>query len=368
MNELLRRMLFLPSQASSMARELDYLHYSVILITIGGALAVSAAAGFFILRYRKSRKRRPELSPGGKAPEERGGVYRFEAVLAGSILGLFVLWWVIGYHQFVRLETPPADAIELYVNGKQWMWNVAYPNGRSSKGVLYVPAGRPVKLLMSSRDVIHSFFVPEFRVKKDVIPGRTTTLWFEAVKPGRYAAYCTEYCGEGHSTMRATVVALSDADYAAVMDELPSVEIEAPLYREPEVSGTAPRSPLSLAAVGERVAVEKGCTRCHTADGSPHIGPTWVGAFGARVPLSDGQQVTADAAYLTESMMDPLAKLHAGFQPVMPSYQGLLDPGEVGALLEYMRWLSIARPLQPAPLAPANTPPIRLPMAQETPR
>lgn len=368
MNELLRRMLFLPRQGSSMARELDYLHYTVILVTLGGALAVAAAAAYFILRYRKSKQRRPELSREGRAPEHRASVYRLEAVLAASILGLFVLWWVVGYHQFVRLESPPQGAIEVYVSGKQWMWNVAYPNGRSSKGVVYVPVGRPMKLLMSSRDVIHSFFVPEFRVKKDVIPGRTTTLWFEALEPGRYAAYCTEYCGEGHSTMRATVVALSDADYAAVMEELPSIEIEGPVYREPEVAGVAPRSPLSLAAVGEKVAVEKGCTRCHTADGSPHIGPTWVGAFGTSVPLSDGGQVTADAAYMTESMMDPLAKVHAGFQPVMPSYQGLLDAGEVGALLEYIRWLALNRPQQPAPLAPANTPPIRLPVARETPQ
>jgi cytochrome c oxidase subunit 2 len=362
-NELLRRMLFLPRQGSSMARELDYLHYSVILITLGGALAVTSAAAYFIVRYRKSRQRRPQLSEHGGAPEPRAPVYRLEVALAVSILGLFVLWWVIGYHQFVRLESPPANAIEVYVSGKQWMWNVAYPNGRSSKGVVYVPVGRPVKLVLSSRDVIHSFFVPDFRVKKDVIPGRTTTLWFEAVAPGRYPAYCAEYCGEGHSTMRATVVALSDADYAQALEELPSVEIEGPVYREPEVAGIAPRSPLSLAQVGEQVAVEKGCMRCHTADGSPHIGPTWIGMYGASVDLVEGGSVTADVAYLTESMMDPRAKIHAGFEPVMPSYRGLLQAGEVGALLEYIRWLSQQPPVSPAPLAPAGSPLIRLPTA-----
>lgn len=368
MNELLRRMLFLPGQGSSMAREIDYLHYSVILITLAGALGVSAAAAFFILRYRKGRKRRPELSPEGKAPEPRAPVYRVEVALGASILALFVVWWVVGYHQFVRLETPPPDSIEIYVSGKQWMWNVAYPNGRSSKGEVFVPVGRPVKLVLSSRDVIHSFFVPEFRVKKDVIPGRTTTLWFEALKPGRYPTFCAEYCGEGHSTMRATIVALSDAEYAEALEELPSVEIEGPVYREPEVAGIAPRKRLSLAEVGEMVAVEKGCIRCHTADGSPHIGPTWVGMYGARVNLVDGGQVTADVAYLTESMMDPRAKIHAGFEPVMPAYQGLLEAGQVGALLEYIRWLTANPPPMAAPLAPRDAPPIRLPVAGETTR
>jgi cytochrome c oxidase subunit II len=363
MNEFLRRMLFLPRQGSSMARELDYLHYSVILITMGGAVAVALTAAYFIVRYRKGRKHEAWASAG--APEPPGLVRRIEVLLGGSILLLFVVWWVIGYHQFVRLELPPPDAITIYATGKQWMWTFAYPNGRGSKGVLYVPARRPVKLVMSSRDVIHSFYVPEFRLKKDVIPGRTTTLWFEAVEPGQFAAYCAEYCGEGHSTMRASVVALSDADYAAMLEELPSVELDGPLYREPELAGVAPRRPLALAEVGENVAVTHGCMRCHTADGTPHIGPTWVGMYGASVNLLDGGRVTADVSYLTESMMDPLAKIHAGFEPVMPSYQGRLDAAEVGALLEYIRSLSVQPVARQSPLAPANSPPIRLPVTRE---
>jgi cytochrome c oxidase subunit 2 len=358
-------MLFLPRQGSTMARELDYLHYSVILITMGGALTVALVAAVFIARYRKGRVRRPVLSPEGRRPEKRARVYWMETLLGGGILLLFIVWWVVGYQQFVRLEIPPPNAIEIYANGKQWMWSFAYPNGRGSKGVLYVPAHRAVKLVMSSRDVIHSFYVPEFRVKKDVIPGRTTTLWFEVTGPGRYAAYCTEYCGEGHSTMRATVVALSDADYARMLEELPRVEVDGPFYREPEVAGAAPPRSVSYAEVGENVAVTKGCLRCHTADGTPHIGPTWVGMYGASVNLQDGRQITADVAYLTESMMDPLAKVHAGFEPVMPSYQGRLDAGEVGALLEYIRSLSTQPVASQSPLAPASAPPIRLPRAPE---
>jgi cytochrome c oxidase subunit 2 len=213
--------------------------------------------------------------------------------------------------------------------------------------------------------VIHSFYVPEFRVKKDVVPGHTTTLWFEAVAPGTYAAYCAEYCGEGHSTMRAAVVALSDADYVAKLEGLQQLEISGPVYREPAVAGAAPAQALSLAAMGERVATDKGCMRCHTPDGTPHIGPTWLGMYGATVPLDDGETVTADATYLTESMMDPRAKIHRGFQPVMPSYQGLLSAAETGALLEYVRSVS-ARPAGGArsPLVPDDSPSIRLPNAR----
>jgi cytochrome c oxidase subunit 2 len=368
MNELLRRLLFLPRQGSTIAPHIDALHYAVILTTLGGSLLVAFVAAFFLIRYRHRLNTPIPLAPD---PAQSRVARRLEITGAGLLLALFIAFWVVGFRQFVELESPPADALTIQVVAKQWMWTFAYPNGRSSKGVLYVPANRPVRLAMTSRDVIHSFFVPEFRVKKDVIPGRTTELWFQAREPGSYIVFCAEYCGEGHSTMRASVVALSDADYALALERLPPLELDiaGPVYQEPALAGIAPRERLSLAQLGERVATERGCMRCHTSDGTPHIGPSWLGMYGALVPLADGGQIVADAAYLTESMMDPRARIHRGFLPVMPSYQGLLTAPETGAVLEYLRSLAAgpapaAGQPAPVPLAPSGSPSIRLPSAE----
>jgi cytochrome c oxidase subunit 2 len=362
----MRKILFLPPQSSTMARELDQLHYSVILVTMLGATAVALAAAYFILRYRKSAHR-GTLTPDPDPTRTPGGIpYWLEFAFIGFLLVLFVTWWVIGFRQFVRLEVAPAGALEIYVTGKQWMWTFAYPNGSGSNAVLYVPAGRPVKLVMSSRDVIHSFFVPSFRVKKDVIPGRITTMWFEVPQPGVYPVFCTEYCGEGHSTMRAQVVALSELDYSARLEAMPRLELAGPAALVTTAAGQAPGESISLASMGERVAVTHGCMRCHTADGAPHIGPTWAGVYGSIVTLTTGERIVVDEAYLTESMMDPQARLRRGFQPVMPGYQGLLSAGETGALVEYIRSLrDTPADARLSPLAPAGAPPVELP--QEAP-
>lgn len=365
MNEILRRILFLPPQSSTMASQIDALHYAVILTTMVGSALVGLAAVVFVIRYRHRPATPIPLAPD---PATERGTRAIEMAGAALLLSLFVLFWVIGFRQFVQLESPPANALTIQVMAKQWMWTFAYPNGRGSKGVLYVPAGRPVRLSMTSRDVIHSFYVPEFRIKKDVLPGRTTEVWFEARAPGASSVYCAEYCGEGHSTMRASVVALSDADYALAIERLPPLELDVPgpVYREPALAGIAPRERLSLAQMGERVATEKGCMRCHTVDGTPHIGPTWLGMYGSVVPLSNGRRTVADAAYLTDSMMDPRALIHRGYPAVMPAYQGLLSAPETGAILEYLRALAgpaatTVNTVQQAPLAPPDAPLIRLP-------
>lgn len=366
MNEILRQILFLPPQESTVAREIDSLHYSVILVTIFGAAAVAALAAYFLLRYRRSAGRGRF---GTDQDEEHmpGGVpYWVEISAIAVLLVLFVSWWVVGFRQFVMLETVPRNTIQIYASGKQWMWTFAYPNGGGSNGVLYIPANRPVTLVLSARDVIHSFFVPEFRVKKDVIPGYVTTLWFEAKNPGVFRVFCTEYCGEGHSTMRARVVALPEPEYLEAIDQLPRLSIETAEYTEPAVVGRLPGESVTLAKMGERVAVTHGCMRCHTADGAPHIGPTWAGVFDAPIPLESGGTVRADPSYLTESMMDPLAKIRAGFEPLMPSYQGLLSAAETGALIEYIRSLSKGgQDVRSSPLARPNTPPVQLPSQSE---
>jgi cytochrome c oxidase subunit 2 len=339
-NEMMRRLLVLPEQASTVASQIDALHYLVITITMIGATGVALVTLYWIVKHRARPERGEDIEHDVEMRSVRGPLsLKVELFGFGGLLTLFVFFWVIGFRQYVYLAAPPPDSMTVYVTGKQWMWSFAYPNGGGSVGVLYVPVGRPVKLVMTSRDVIHSFFVPAFRVKHDVIPGRSTTLWFEVKHPGRYPIYCAEYCGANHSTMRAEVVALADADYERQMSgiepaQIASADVPLPPY---EPGRTGP--PVLLARVGERVAAERGCFRCHTPDGTPHIGPTFAGLYGARIELEGAAPVIADDQYLTSSMMDPGAQIHAGFKNVMPSYQGVLTAPEVGALVEFIRSL-----------------------------
>ncbi|NUO51781.1 MAG: cytochrome c oxidase subunit II [Polyangiaceae bacterium] len=342
MNELMRRLLYLPPQGSTVAREIDMLHFAVISVTMIGATAVALLAGFWMIKYRRGRR-----APNGHRahPGERSLVA--EIIMLGGLVALFLGFWVIGFRQYVKMRVPPADSIEVYVTAKQWMWTFAYADGTRSNGVLYVPANRPVKLIMSSRDVIHSFYVPEFRIKQDVVPGRMTTVWFEAAQPGTYRIMCAEYCGANHSTMRGTVVALSPADYERHLTPSPS-PIAGPRISDPAVAGATPEAPLSLADEGGRVAADHGCLRCHTEDGTPHIGPTWAGLYGTTIDLDSGERIVVDEAYLTESMMEPAVRIHRGYRAVMPSYAGLLDAPEVGALVARIKELRSV-PIKPDP-------------------
>lgn len=350
MNEFLRRMLALPQQASSFASDVDELHYFIIITTMLGSTVVLVAAVYFVLRYRRRGQPTPTPRIGVPVP--------IEVAWIGFLLTLFIVWWVIGFRLFVRIETPPPDAMEVYVTGKQWMWKFAYPDGRSSIAVLTVPAGRPVRLNLTSRDVIHSFFVPEFRIKKDALPGRYTTAWFEAKRPGTYQIFCTEYCGVSHSNMWGTVVALAPDDYEAWLEgQAPLAERQAERLsaaERPSSRGTSDVRPLvrgiaageaqSMSEIGRDVAARHGCLACHTLDGRRHVGPTWAGLYGRTVTLSDGSRVLADEAYLTESMMDPRAKIVQGFQSLMPTYQGLLSAPEAAALVELIKSLRNGQP------------------------
>ena len=352
MNEFMRKLLMLPPQASTLARSIDYLHYFVIITTMIGAAGVAALTLYFLIRYREGTGRDRNPPPDTRPHHARGGVSLwFELSVFGGLLALFVVWWIIGFSQFIRIAEPPPDSMTIYVVGKQWMWSFAYPHGAGSNGVLYVPAGRPVKLLMTSRDVIHSFYVPDFRLKTDVVPGRTTQLWFEVKEPGRHPVYCAEMCGPGHSEMRAEVIALADADYERMIQGLAQAQVAGPVQGLAIPFEAEPREPLSLAAMGQRVAAEAGCLRCHTVDGTPHIAPTWAGLYDAVIPLADGTQLIADAAYLTRSIMDPAAEIHRGFTNVMPSYQGILTAPQIGAIVEYIHSLrDVSRSPGEAPL------------------
>ncbi|MFT3764298.1 MAG: cytochrome c oxidase subunit II [Minicystis sp.] len=350
LNNLLRRILFLPPQRSTVAMEIDVLHYIVISVTMAGATVVALAAAYFMIRYR-----RRSTSVAGPFPNATMRVhFLFEVGAVVSLALLFLAFWVIGMRQYERTRIAPEEASTVYVTAKQWMWKFAYAEGPNSIARLYVPARRPVKLVMTSRDVIHSFYVPAFRLKYDVLPGRYTTLWFEATEPGSYPILCAEYCGTEHSVMRGEVIALEPSDFARwLADQGAGAAVAGQRYEPPATPGEGiPREPLSLVRVGENIAAEQGCFRCHTPDGTPHIGPTWAGLYQSSVPLEDGSTVIADEAYITESIMDPLSRIHLGFEPVMPSFLGKLQPPEIAAIVEYIRSL---RDVAPAP--GARTPP-----------
>jgi cytochrome c oxidase subunit 2 len=317
MNELLRRALFLPPQASTVAKDIDTLHYTVI----GAAFIVCGLTflliAIFLVRFRE----RP-----GQLPKAKKFPKWAEVGLSIFTLGVFLAWWVVGFAQYQHLRQAPEGAIRVHVVAKQWMWQFVYPNGSNAEDELRVPVGEPVELVMTSRDVIHSFYVPAFRVKQDVVPGRSTSLWFTANQAGTFDINCAEYCGAGHSRMRGRVIAMEPADYARWVDGHPATE---------------------LAKIGEEIANRYGCLRCHTTDGTPHLGPSWRGLYRANVRLADGSRVVADDAYLTESMMDPHTKLVAGCVPVMPSYLGVLSGPDAAAIVEYIRSLEGPQPKGP---------------------
>lgn len=352
MNDFLRRLLYLPEQASTVAMEIDTLHFFVIGITMAGATGVFIAALWWSIRYR-ARSDEDTVT----TPQVRAGL-AVEGGLLSFLIVLFVVFWVVGFHQYMKLRVPPKGAMTIYVTAKQWMWKFAYPEGKQTINTLVVPANRDVLLVMTSRDVIHSFYVPAFRIKQDVLPGRYYNAWFHALRPGTYRIFCAEYCGLMHSAMMADVVALPPDEYQLWLEGEPIesfIALPAGTGRGRVVTrlhgefAHYPRGipesspPRSMADHGRQVAAEKGCLACHTLDGQPHIGPTWRGLWYRETVLLDGSTIVANEAYLTRSMMDPMVELVAGYAPVMPTYQGLLEPGEVGAILELIR--SIAEPL-----------------------
>jgi len=341
----LRTILFLPQQASTVASGIDRLHMVVIITTMLGATGIALMVFYYILRYRR---RTPNGSPHPREVVQPTPVV-FEALMIVGLFALFFAWWEVGFTQYVNLRVAPEDTYDIYVTAKQWMWKFSYAEGNHTISELYVPAGRDVKLIMTSRDVIHSFYVPDFRIKQDVLPGRYTTLWFNAKQPGKYQILCAEYCGTNHSTMRGEVIALDPADFSkwlASGDQ--HAETDSPFYEEPSVPfQLGPSRKMSLERLGQAVAAQEGCLRCHTLDGTPHIGPSWAGLYLSTIPVEGGGSVLADEAFLTESMMDPNAKIHAGFKAVMPSYLGRLRPAEVGAMLQLIKALRGVRGTQP---------------------
>ncbi len=327
MNDFMRAVLFLPEQASTFAKKVDTLHYFIFIVTMVSSIGVGLLAFGFFFRYRQRHVRQstPIVEPS----------VRFELTVIAVPMIFFLAWFVQGFRDFVWYTTPPKDTTDVYVMAKKWMWKFAYPDGPNAIGTLHVPADRPVRLLMTSRDVIHSFFVPDFRVKMDVLPGRYTETWFEATKPGRYQILCAEYCGTWHSQMWGEIVVMPPAEFDKWLEQQKvglADRVDSGGDDGPGFHGT-------IVEYGKKVAMAQGCLKCHSLTGEPHIGPTWLDLYHRRETLETGETIVADEGYLTDSMIDPRAKIVKGFKPVMPTYRGKLTAPEAAALVEFIKSL-----------------------------
>lgn len=306
---------FWPEQASSVALGVDLLYIFIIVVTVATTLAVYAAAAIFIVKY----KRRSE----DEIPEQIEGNLPLEIAWSIIPLGIVLVMFVWGIVVFYNLSRVPPDALNFSVVGKQWMWKVQHPTGKREINELHVPLGQPVKLTITSEDVLHSFFIPAFRTKMDAVPGRYTTSWFEPTKTGEYHIFCAEYCGTEHSHMIGRVVVMEPAHYE---QWLKTGSVTAAVSNEtPEVAGA-------------RLFQEQRCNTCHMTDGL--MAPLLAGVFGSQVTLQGGESVLADENYLRESIVTPQAKIVDGYQPNMPTFQGQVSEDALLQLIAYIKSLS----------------------------
>ncbi|MBI1293711.1 cytochrome c oxidase subunit II [bacterium] len=316
-----------PEQASTIAGRVDTLFW--VLIGLAGTISVVIAAliVIFAVRYRRG------------SPADRGGAIHgsLKLEIAWAVIPFFVSMGVFGWgaQVYFDLYNVPPNGLDVYGVGKQWMWKFQHPTGQSEINMLHVPVNRPVRMTLISQDVIHSFYVPAFRVKRDVLPGRYTTAWFEATQPGVYHLFCTEFCGTEHSDMIGSVVVLSERDYQAWLEGRP-LDDDAEVI--PEAQGRSGEMPQTMASAGEQLFQSLGCPTCHQMEGVG-VGPSLVGVYGSKVQLANGETVTADIGYIRTSIIDPHAQIVAGYQPIMPTYAGQVDEEELLLLVEYVQSL-----------------------------
>ncbi|MFN3595801.1 MAG: cytochrome c oxidase subunit II [Rubricoccaceae bacterium] len=304
--------LWMPPQSSTTAHEIDALFYFILYTGTALTLLVAVMAVYFAWKYRR-RTQRDRLTP-----VKESKALELSWIVIPTILVLVVFFW--GFRAYVSTSIPPPNAYEINVKGQQFFWTFEYPNGLVTQNELVVPAGQPVKLIMTSQDVLHSFWVPEFRIKHDVIPNRFSFVWFNAPEPGVYQVLCTEYCGTNHSNMGAKIRVVGRGEFAEFLR-----------------TGGGGDEDLSLVQLGEQLYTARNCNACHSLDGSSGVGPTWQGLWMANRQFTDGTSGVADEEYLVESILYPAAKIVAGYQNQMPSYQGLLTDRQVAALNAYIR-------------------------------
>jgi len=296
-----------PAEASTIAPWMDALYFFLLGMTLTGLFLVGVLVFGFSIRYRK------EKNPIATQIE---GSTLLEATWTIIPLAIFLLTFVWGALLYFRIYDPPANAMNIYIVGKQWMWKAEHPGGQHEINSLHVPTGRPIQLTMISVDVFHSFSIPDFRVKREVIPGRYTTVWFNATTPGTYHIFCTQYCGTQHSGMIGEVTVLTPDDYQKWLAQ--------------STSG------MSLAQNGERLFASMGCNACHSGNAAAR-GPNLAGVYGTKLTLTDGSQVQVNDAFLRDSILNPSQHVTAGFAPIMPTYQGQISEDGLIDLVEYIK-------------------------------
>lgn len=330
--------IWLPPQASSVAPAYDWLFYFITYICVAFFALIVGVMVYCCIKFRRRE--------GGPKPSKI--THNTPLELAWSILPsilLVVMFWY-GFVGYLDARTPPVNAFEVKVHASQWAWSFEYPRGITSDE-LHIPVDRPVQFIMDSADVLHSFFIPAFRSKFDVVPGRYTKVWFTPTKVGEYALYCAEYCGTKHSDMRAKVFVHAQAGYLDVLAKLDPIvrltEDEYKAYRadpqkfidaNPQFTGL--KVPVQM---GEKLYKSKGCMSCHSIDGSKNTGPTWKGIFGTEEPLEGGGKALVDENYIQESILNPGAKIRATFGNVMTVYQGRITQREIDLLIDFIKTL-----------------------------
>lgn len=315
----------MPTQASTFAENTDNLYWFIVALDTFFFVLIIGAVLYFMKKYKRRSKdqKTSSITHNGKIE------FLWSAIPSALLLVIFV--W--GECDFLRQTVPPNDALEVHVAGSKWQWTVTYPNypdvtltsnPEEPTVALIVPRDRPVRLTMTSDDVLHSFFIPAFRVKRDVVPGRYTQLWFEATRVGEFNLFCAEYCGDQHSKMTGIVKVMLPELFEAELKRAGKLEQE-----EGE----------SVADFGKRVYSSRGCGACHSVNGDKKTGPTWKGLWGKSETMTDGSTVTVDMNYLRESILEPNKKVVAGFNASMPSFQGKLKQQHIDALAEYIKTL-----------------------------
>ena len=296
-----------PAEASGIAPYVDALYFFLVAITIFGTTFVAILLLVFSVRYRR------EKNPVATQIE---GSTLLEATWTIIPLAIFLVTFVWGALLYFRIYDPPTNAMNIYVVGKQWMWKAEHPGGQHEINALHVPTGKPIQLTMISQDVFHSFSIPDFRIKREVIPGRYSTVWFEATQVGTYHIFCTQYCGTQHSGMVGEVTVMTPGDYKKWLEQSNSGQ--------------------SLAQNGERLFASMGCNSCHNGTAAAR-GPSLAGVYGSKLTLTDGRQILVDDAYLRNAILNPSEHVTAGFAPIMPTYQGQISEDGLIDLVEFIK-------------------------------
>ena len=317
-----------PDSASTFSWKVDALYFYLSGVTLFFALLISAVLIFFVIRYRR---RTPY-----EIPRPIAGSHKLETLwtIIPFLIAMTMFGW--GAQIYFQQYKPPANAIEVYVVGKQWMWKLQHATGQREINQLHIPVGRKIKLIMTSEDVIHDFFVPAFRTKMDVVPGKYTTLWFEATKPGTYHLFCAEYCGMNHSGMTGSIVVMEPREF------------------DNWLSGNAGSG--TPAAQGQQLFQSLGCASCHGANGEGGRGPTLAGVFGKKTQLQTGESALVDEGYVRESILNPQAKLVAGFGAIMPTFQGQVTEDQLMQLTAFIKSLPAGGQTQTPPTTATPAP------------